>query len=165
MSIHWVDVSMRVLVVEDDQYKAKQLSAFLRDSFETAVVDIASSVSSGMNRIKSGEFDLILLDMSLPTYDVGPSEAGGRPQSFGGRELLRYIDRLNIITPVIVVTQYERFSDKGKEHLDLESLNDMLFKQHSLTYQGLVFFASTNDNWRDSLRSAIVNILTHKIRR
>lgn len=153
---------MKVLVVEDDQYKAKQLITFLRDSFVTTAVNIAPSVSSGMNKIKSSEFNLILLDMSLPTYDVGPSETGGRPQGFGGQELLRYIDRLNISTPVIVVTQYERFSDKGQVYLDLDGLNKMLLQEHPLTYRGLVFFASTNDNWKDGLRDKIGEILERK---
>ena len=153
---------MKVLVIEDDQYKAKQLITFLHSSFNTTAIDIASSVSSGMNKIKSNKFDLILLDMSLPTYDVGPSETGGRPQGFGGLELLRYIDRLNILTPIIIVTQYERFPDKGLKYLDLDSLNTMLLHEHTLTYRGLVFFATTNDNWKNNLRDAIDKILESK---
>lgn len=149
---------MKVLVVEDDQYKTKQLVTFLRDCFKITAIDIAWSVSSGMKKIISSKFDLILLDMSLPTYDLGPSETGGRPQSFGGRELLRYIDRMNIVTPVIVVTQYERFN-KGQEYLDLDGLHRMLMREHSSTYRGLVFYASTNEDWKDRLRSTIGEIL------
>ena len=95
----------------------------------------------------SNKFDFILLDMSLPTYDVGPSETGGRPQSFGGRELLRYIDRKNIIIPVIVVTQYERFN-KGQEYLDLDGLHKMLMREHSLTYRACVL-CGTNEDWKE----------------
>src|SRR5688572_24536067 len=98
---------MKILVVEDDENKRVEISQFLQQAYPDVAVELARSVQSGLRYIKNHSPTLILLDMSLPNYDTGPDEPGGTPHIFGGRELLRQLDRFDINVPAIVITQFE----------------------------------------------------------
>src|SRR5712671_1696051 len=100
---------MRVLIVEDDDNKRSRLIEFLGETLPSASIDIAKSFQSGLRQVRDKAANLVLLDMTLPTYDIGPDESGGNMHPFGGRDFLRQMKRLKVITPVIVVTQFETF--------------------------------------------------------
>jgi len=148
---------MRVLIVEDDEFKQRRLVQAVRDFKTDAEIVSARSVNSGLESIFSQRPELILLDMSLTTYDVGPNELGGRPQNFGGMEVLRQMDRLNIIVPVIVITQHERFAGGGRE-VHLAALHKELVDEHDQVFRGLVYYNSATGSWEKQLKSMMVRI-------
>src|SRR4051812_42581245 len=98
---------MRILLVEDEAPKRDNIRSLLSQMALLEGVQEARSVGSAIRALRSGSFDLILLDMSLPTFDIVAGESGGRPQGFGGVEVLRYMDRFQVTTPAIVVTAFE----------------------------------------------------------
>src|ERR1700761_5575060 len=100
---------MRILLVEDEDPKRNHICSVLSQIRPGIELDLAKSVRSAVDQMKARVSDLVLLDMSLPTFDVHPGEPGGRPQGFGGIEVLRHMDRLNIVVPCIVITAYEAF--------------------------------------------------------
>ena len=79
---------MFVLVVEDDQNKRKQLFRFLEENYKEWTVDAAESYHSGLRRLLAGGYGLLLLDMTMPTYDVSADEPGGETKGYGGWEIL-----------------------------------------------------------------------------
>jgi CheY-like chemotaxis protein len=132
---------MNILLVEDEGPKRNNIIRALRTIVSGATTAQARSVSSAIAHLRSATPDLILLDMSLPTFDIGPGEPGGRPQGFGGIEVLRYIDRFGLKVPVIVVTAYEAFSRDGQQ-IDLDALKSQLERAHPKTFRGVVFYNS-----------------------
>ena len=66
---------MMVLLVEDDEFKAADLTRLLHENLPPHQVTRAASVTSALRAITSDRFDLVVLDMSLPTFD--PSGPGG----------------------------------------------------------------------------------------
>jgi hypothetical protein len=96
-------------------------------------------------------FDLIVLDMSLPTFDMGPTESGGRPQGFGGAELMRHMERSEREMPVVIVTQWERFGKKPKE-IGLPELTRSLQEEHPTMFRGLIYFSSSHEAWKNELK-------------
>jgi len=141
---------MRVLYVEDDQHKARQVDEMLRSCIDDVHTTVAQSVNSGKRALAAGQFDLVVMDMSLPTFDIGPGEPGGRPQGFGGIEVIQFMERRDISIPVIVVTQFDRFGSGGDE-MDLEDLESILRTEHGALFQGLVFFNSASTAWKRKL--------------
>ncbi len=105
---------MKILLVEDDEDKRDQLSTFLLTNVSDDLI-ITKSLQSAIRALISNTFDLIFLDMSMTTFDITPTEMGGRPQPFGGREVLLQMKRRSIFTPVVVVTQYDRFGQGDDE--------------------------------------------------
>jgi CheY-like chemotaxis protein len=152
---------MNVLIVEDDDNKVSQLTHFLGEVLPNATTQIAHSLQSGLRRIRETQPDLVLLDMTLPTYDVGPDEPGGDTHPFGGREFLRQIRRFRISVPVIVITQFETFGS-GPEATTLKALDDELGKNHPEVYRGAVYYHAAIQSWKDQLKTLLSRITDAK---
>lgn len=153
----WLD-AFTVLLVEDDENKRRQISHYLNEAFPNANVKIARSLQSGLRLIIAGGIDLILLDMTMPTFDITADEDGGRPQPYAGREILRQMDRRGIVTPAIVITQFDRFGE-GQDALTLGQLDAQLRADYQITYKGAVQYDVTFEEWKDSLAESILGAI------
>ncbi|NWA91462.1 response regulator [Pseudomonas sp. D8002] len=109
------DIELKILIVEDETPKITQIELFLRSLCMPMAIKHAKSVNSALDVLEGDIPHLILLDMSLPTMDIDipGGEAGGRPQGFGGIEILRNMEFSGISCPVIVITGYEAFPRQG----------------------------------------------------
>jgi CheY-like chemotaxis protein len=141
---------MKVLVIEDDENKRNQILRFINERFPLATLTAAESFQSGLKLIITEQFDLVLLDMTLPTFDPGIDEDGGRPRAYAGREILRQMDRRRIETPVVVVTQFDRFGE-GADALTLQELDARLRQAHPRTYHGAIYYSSSIEGWNEEL--------------
>jgi len=86
----------RILVVEDEPAIALGLEDDLR--MEDYEVEVAGDGAVGSRRAREGGFDLILLDVMLPTKD--------------GFEVCREIRRAGIKTPILMLTAKAREAEK-----------------------------------------------------
>ncbi len=149
---------MRILLIEDDDDKRRTLDEFLRGLFKQPIeIDTAKSFSSGLRKAikSSGDIDIVLMDMSMPNYDVSIDEpTGGNPEPFAGRELLSQMQLRGITTPTIVVTMFDSFGDKGGK-MSLEQLKGEMEKEFSPIYRGTVFYDSRQEGWKTALQALI----------
>lgn len=150
---------MNILIVEDDENKRNQLISFFTTNYPDTVISTAKSFQSGLKEIVKNKHNLIILDMTMPTFDIGVSEDGGRPQAYAGREILRQMQRRDIRTPVIVVTQFDRFGEEGNL-LTLEQLDEQLQSDHGRVYLGAIYYDITSGGWRDKLSKEILRIFS-----
>jgi CheY-like chemotaxis protein len=148
----------KILIVEDDPFKLKRLDEAIQSIVKDAKILNARSVNSGLEQIEEHAPNLILLDMSLTTFDIGPEEPGGRPQNFGGLEVLRQMDRASLKIPTIVITQHERFQI-GNTEVKLESLLTNLMREHPDVVKGLIYYNSSQSRWRILLRRIVNEIV------
>jgi len=142
---------MKILIVEDDEDKRQQLLAFISAELDADIVE-ARSYQSGMKALLAERFDLVLLDMSMTTFDKTPPENGGRPQPYAGREILQQMARRSIETNVIVVTQFDRFG-RDDDEITLPELDKSLSQGFSRTYKGAVHYSVKYAGWQDVLRN------------
>ncbi len=145
---------MRVLLIEDDENKRGQLISFLKEEIADVVVGVAASYHSGLRGVLDRSSDLVLLDMTIPTFDIGAEESGGRSQLYGGREILEQMDRLDIRIPVIVVTQFDRFGEH-QEAVTLQELDRQLKREYPDLYCGAVYYNSAREDWKAELSEQI----------
>lgn len=152
---------MKVLLVEDDEEKYLQLLDFAQEELK-AQVTVARSRQSGVAALLRDQFDLILLDMTMPTYDVAPVvEDGGRSQAYAGRDILQQMERRGITSKVIVVTQLDRFG-QAEDELTLEALDAQLEAAFPEIYVGAVYYSARYAGWREALKSVVQALdLTH----
>jgi CheY-like chemotaxis protein len=80
---------MRVLVVDDDENKLTHMLKLLRDSFPEFTIEERRSYQSGLKALLLNQPDLLVLDMTMPRFDVGSREKGGRERRYAGRRYLR----------------------------------------------------------------------------
>ena len=148
---------MNILVVEDDENKRVQISQFLNKNFPYSKLQSERSVQSGLRHIRSCAPDLVLLDMTLPNYDTGPDEPGGKPHIFGGRELLLQMDRFEIVIPAIVITQFETFG-KPPQAMKLPQLDAELRAEYPSMYRGVVYYNAAIHGWKEELQALIERV-------
>jgi heavy metal response regulator len=79
---------MRILVVEDEQ----KMAAFIKRGLEEegAAVDVAADGEEGLFQAAGGNYDLIILDISLPRLD--------------GLEVCRRLRHKRVATPILLLT-------------------------------------------------------------
>lgn len=150
---------MKILIIEDDEIKRDRLAACVLQLIAPAPVSLftARSLHSGVQALRSEQFDLIVLDMSMPTFDIQKDEDGGRPEAYAGRDILHRMDRLKLKTPVVVVTQYDRFGE-GASSLTLAQLDEQLHQLHPSTYRGSVYYDASVAGWKESLGRIIQSV-------
>ncbi|WP_041453292.1 response regulator [Anaeromyxobacter dehalogenans] len=148
---------MKILVVEDDSNKSALIMRFLRTEFPTASVTAAQSYQSGLKAALGDTFDAIILDMSLPTYDISASNSGGRTRGYGGREFLEALKRRRRNTKVVVVTQFDTFGE-GADAMNLTQLTEQLRAEYPDIYVGTAFYQASQTAWRDELQAYLKSV-------
>ena len=148
---------MSALVV-DESDKASAIQAVIEQLPQAVTISQARSFQSGLAAITRQRYDLIILDMTMPSFDIGPNEPGGMPQAYGGVDLMRHMKRRKITTPVIVVTQFDRFG-AGKERSTIEELGLQLRREFEVQYRGLIQYSVTYDGWKRQLLRTIANLM------
>lgn len=146
---------MTILIVEDDENKRVQLSQFLQLVIPEEAVQLQRSLQSGVKKIRQERFDLIILDMTLPQYDLSPDEPSDDTHIFGGQEFLAQMERFEVRTPVVVFTQFEVFG-KPPNELNLESLDLKLKAEYPLVYKGVVYYHSSINSWKQELKDKLI---------
>ena len=147
----------RILLVEDYEEKANNILAFLKQEFTEYEVIQCTSYNSAQEEIfeHGGDYSLILLDMSMSTYDLSTDASGGLPEPSAGQYILEGMFLRQIMTPVIVVTMYNVFGRKQLDAFDVD-----LKKDYSQNYRSYVFYSSQRNDWKIHLKKQIKDIIS-----
>lgn len=145
---------MHVLVVDDDANKLEQLTSFLHTLFPGARIAQRRSYQSGLKYAILERPDLLVLDMSMPTYDLSAGEHGGRARAYAGREILQEIVRKRVPARAVVVTQFESFYH-DQQRITLKELDAQMRLQFDSTYLGSVYYSASQAKWRDDISSIL----------
>lgn len=154
---------MRVLLIEDEDPKLAGILRYLNEHHPSFEVSVCRSVKTGLASLKSSLPNLLLLDMSLPTFDISEREPGGRPQGFGGIEIVRYLDSIDASVPTIVLSAYEAFARDGK-NIQLKTLGSELMRDYPSLISGIVYFNPIHGVWGAELTEAIEHCKKGRIR-
>jgi CheY-like chemotaxis protein len=155
---------MRFLIVEDDEDKLNDLVAFIKEETPTAEISVARSHGSGLRKIifEADVTDLLIMDMSMPSFDVSLQEpTGGVPENYAGEDLLAQMKLRMIETPTIFVTMFDEFGEKPNK-IPLSELAARLRSNFSPPFCDLVYYSSRQEGWRMSLRESIKKALNTK---
>lgn len=149
---------MIIYLIEDNQLKAKHIFDFIKARFPEFVVEIFGSFQSGLRAIESRAPDLILLDMTIPTFDRQPNGREGRMRPIGGYDLMRKMRLRKISTAVVVVTQLESFGE-GAEEVSFSEITSICEKEFNDFFKGSVYFGQDDEAWQDVLDSIISELI------
>lgn len=141
---------MKLLIVEDDRNKLGQLRELVTQRFPNINIDTRFSYNNGAKSALSGEYQLILLDMSMPAFDASLSTSAGSPLHFAGREILRQMKRRGVEAKAIVVTQFDTFGE-GNNRMSLEELTEELQNDYPESFLGTVYYNPKQEQWKVEL--------------
>lgn len=105
---------MDVLLVEDDSFKQESIARLLSSMFEGVDIESVVDVRSAVKAVNRRSYDLIIIDMALPSHAI--TAGGGAPMSLltGGLEVVLELAALDRTDPAIIVTQYPEIEIGGK---------------------------------------------------
>ena len=67
-------MSKSILVIEDDAYKSDQIVRFAKSVDNDIYICKKESLNSALLEVSKNNYDLIVLDMSLPTFDKNETD-------------------------------------------------------------------------------------------
>lgn len=150
-----------VLIIEDDKPKQNSIFLFLR-SILTPDIQIISveSLSSAINELSNRIIVLAVVDMSIPTFDIAKDRlGGGKPQGFGGADVLRFIDSETKDTYSVVLTQYEEFKlPQMSEKHDPRGLQEILEQELDERFMGVIHYNGQYGPWQTALVEVLEKI-------
>ncbi|WP_154172957.1 response regulator [Vibrio metoecus] len=146
-----------ILIVEDDSFKADSLKSFLLGFHSQSQIQVVGSLVEATAIINKKVFDLILVDMAIPSH---PSVAGGgAPKSLltGGIDVLLELRYLNRSEPCIVVTQYPDIEISGS-YYDLNKATNELKVQLDCNVIACIEYKEGDSSWEESLKNILDSI-------
>ncbi len=143
-------MSKRLLIIEDNEAKLNRLRQFCEENLTDYEVEDRRSYNSALSEVvhNGKSYDLILLDVSMNTYDISPEVSDGEQEPLAGSNILRFMKLRKIKVPVIVVTMYESFVDGIK----IDKLDDGFREKYSEFYKGFVYYSLRNEDWIKRLK-------------
>lgn len=149
-----------VHIVEDSALKASNISSFFAQTFPLLrQPDVSGSFQSAMRAIIESKPDLILMDMTIPTFDRKPNSREGRNRPIGGYDLMCKMKHKSILAGVIVVTQLETFGE-GDEEVSFSEITSRCQREFPNLFLGSVYYDQVGLNWRADLEELVRSFLS-----
>lgn len=143
---------MEILIIEDNTNKLEHIRRFFEKHCIGCTIEETYSFSGGRKKVFAKVWDLVVLDMSLPTYDITHSESGGDKKPIAGINIIKRMKHRNILYPTIIITQFETFDD---DKISLKSLNEELEEKYSEIWKGTIYYG--DDDWEKKLKKVLLD--------
>jgi CheY-like chemotaxis protein len=140
---------MKVLLIEDEEHKANDLTARLlaKGVLHRDLMRV-SGVRQAVLEVTNQNFDLIIVDMALPTFSSSREDSGGggAAQAVGGIEILRALWLAGVTTKIIIVTQYPDVIIGGNR-VRLHQAARVLSNKYKQDVLGAVLYSYKTPEW------------------
>jgi len=106
-----------ILLIEDEVHKRDELVGSIDQFYQgKATLEHVDSVHAAFWAVSERTFDLVILDMALPTFSTSTGGAAerGHDQAMGGIEILRKLKSKGTRSKIIIITQYPEITVAGK---------------------------------------------------
>lgn len=146
---------MKILFIEDEPTKSKEISNFLTDKIPEVQILLAESFTCGVEKLRQEKFDLLLLDMSLPIFNYS-TRIGSQNEfePFAGLDILDEIYRLGLDLKTIVVTAFDVIGD-NKNQVKLSQLDQKMKDEYCEVYLGVIHYNVSSLEWKNELMQYI----------
>ncbi|WP_261138514.1 response regulator [Serratia quinivorans] len=150
---------MNILIADDSNQKQIIIREFISTEYPSAEITQTYSFSSTINKINSHEYRILLLDMTMPTYEVEEkSKPDNKMRTLAGKDVITKMAYRKKLIPTIIVTQFDVFG----RHNHLSSIKDIaeeLIHTYPDIVKGYVLFDLQSESWKKDLKVHIEKIL------
>lgn len=145
---------MKIILIEDDKKKIDDIKSFLQTNYDFHELMVKESYQSGLRELLKNKYDLLLLDMSVPTWDKSIDEPGGNFEKFGGIKILKEITRKKKAVDTILITMFDDFGESDNS-ITLSQIDQALTDEFPSFYKGAVYYNTREDKWKTDLNTFI----------
>jgi CheY-like chemotaxis protein len=144
---------MNILLIEDDQFKQELIDAELLELFPHSIRTVGRSVQQAVKFIRAAPYDLVVLDIALPSHasSVG-SQSISQPS--GGVEVLLELSFAERSDKVVIVTQYPEIEYNGRL-VPLSNFKRATANTLHVSIAGVIYFDAQDELWRTQFRKAV----------
>lgn len=155
-------MTVSVFIIEDNATKRLELERALPAPFEYDVVH-TPSISQAYQILSGKSWDLIILDMTFQvSFGAGNSI---EKEALAGIEILQYMNRRMISSPVIVATQHSTFITPDYPAVNsISALDDVLRRLFYRNYRATVLVDLSEESWKGRFRDAVLDVLGSETR-
>ena len=144
---------MRILLVEDDKLKMNDIINYLKKKKKKIEVETACSVESGVQSAVDNTYDLILLDMTMPNFNITEKSDGGKSYKNGGEIVVKELLDEEVDFRCAIITQYETFNNET-----IDQISQRISKLCQDNYFGYIKYSTDNDAWKGKLKELIEHV-------
>lgn len=144
---------MKILLVEDDEHKMNDIISYIDTLKKNIIVESARSVESGVQAAVDNQFDLILLDMTIPNFDITEKSDGGKSYKNGGEIIVKELLDEEVVFRCAVITQYETFNNET-----IDQIGQRIHQLCGDDYLGYVKYSTNTESWRQGLKELIEHV-------
>lgn len=148
----------KILFIEDNKTKTEDVKTVLAKIDIIKELVIKTSFTSGLKEFFTNDYDILLLDMSLPTREDIFSNSIDNFEQLGGYKIMSEMKRKNKKIPTILITMFSEFGI-GKSFMDVNELDGMLNENFNDFYKGYIYYSSQQESWKKQLTLSIKDIL------
>ncbi|MDP5147565.1 hypothetical protein ORI98_14070 [Shewanella sp. ULN5] len=137
------------LIAEDQLDKATDIVDVLKENYKNSDFDYSVSYAGTAKKIKKLDFDIIILDMSMPNFDPKPGEKPAL-KALAGRDIMAKMQYRKKFVPVIVVTQFDIFG-RHSDAVSIDKLSIDLNNDFPNIFSGCVYYNTQSKSWEEDL--------------
>ena len=141
-----------VIIIEDDPFKTKLIIDFLKVTYPEILITAKNSYNSGVRALLNSNFDLLILDMSMPTFSEDFYDSEKSFEKFAGIMILKELKRKNKLLPTVLFTMFDDFGSRDYS-MSLGQVSETINEEFSPHYWGSVYFESSSNNWMTQLKA------------
>ena len=139
---------MKILCIEDNDIKYGVIEKLLQPDNEIELIQ-ARNGNEGLSKLSREEFDLLILDMSLPINNHSKDT-----NMLYGKDVLAEIKRMRRHFKVFIITGFDYF-EQDKEKLSFNELNKKLMSEYQKYLVDMVHYDQLSIEWANVLKQVI----------
>jgi CheY-like chemotaxis protein len=148
----------RILFIEDNKTKIEDVKSFLEENYNSLTLTVKESFTSGLRELFTNDYDIVFLDMSLPTREGSQNNSLNNFEQLGGYKILSEMKRKEMFLPTILITMFRDFG-VGQSFKDLNEINVICNNDFKNFYKGVVYYSSREDSWKENLNNYLKKML------
>lgn len=143
---------MRILVVDDQKSKYRQIRPIIDSIFPDSRIRHCKTFISAISNLERASWDLVFLDMSFDVNESPTEEAGF--EGLAGLQILQHLYRANLQTKVIIFTAHNSFEDPFHERIEgLDALNQHVQEYFQDLCLGCIYSKTNEKEIEDNIRN------------
>lgn len=139
----------KIIIVEDDKHKLNEILNFV-NHLGYKSLDIADNVQDAIALANDKEFDLYILDNSLPSHSTKESSGAAISMTSGAIEILMELYCLEIFDKSIFILTQFPYLEIEDEMLDHKKAEERLKMYLGFNTVSVVNYLT--DNWKEKLK-------------
>lgn len=148
----------KILFIEDNRTKSEAIKNFISENFKgNFEITIKESFTSGLRELFLNTYDILFVDMSLPTRDDFSTSLTNNHEQLGGHRIMSEMKRKKLNITTVLITMFAEFGI-NESFMDIKELNYILEKDFDEFYKGYIYYSSKEENWKDHLKKLLKNL-------